>query len=106
MGTAALDVDSRERTPASEQGVLNLAAALKVSEEISGEMVPEKLIDKALRTAIEHAGARRALLIVPRGDELRVEAEAMGVGDRVTCRVALPRVTTRSASLCGDRRLQ
>jgi PAS domain S-box-containing protein len=83
MGTAALDVDSRERTPPSEQGVLNLAAALKVSEEISGEIVPEKLIDKLLRTAIEHAGAQRGLLIVPRGDELRIEAQAIAVGDRV-----------------------
>jgi PAS domain S-box-containing protein len=63
--------------------VLNLAAALKVSEEISGETVPEKLIDKVLRTAIEHACAQRGLLIVPKGDELRVEAEAMAVGDRV-----------------------
>jgi GAF domain-containing protein len=63
---------------------LNLAAALKLSEEISGEMAVEGLIEKLLRTAIEHAGARRGLLIVPRGDELRIEAEAMAAGDHVT----------------------
>jgi PAS domain S-box-containing protein len=68
--------------PAAEQ--LGLAAALKLSEEISGEMVLERLIEKVLRTAIEDAGAQRTLLIVPRGDELRIEAEAMAVGDRVT----------------------
>ena len=83
MSTAALDVDSREHPPASGQGALNLAAALNVSEEISSEMVPEKLIDKVLRTAIERAGAQRGLLIVPRGKELRIEAEAMAVEDRV-----------------------
>jgi GAF domain-containing protein len=47
-------------------------------------MVLERLIEKVLRTAIEHAGAQRGLLIVPRGEELRIEAEAMAVGDRVT----------------------
>jgi PAS domain S-box-containing protein len=68
--------------PAAEE--LDLATALKLSEEISGEMVLERLIEKLLRTAIEHAGAQRGLLIVPRGDELRIEAEAMAVGGRVT----------------------
>src|SRR5258708_2745214 len=62
----------------------NLARARKLSEEISGEMVLERLIEKVLRTAIEHAGAQRGLLIVPRGEEPRIEAEAMAVGDRVT----------------------
>ena len=47
-------------------------------------MVLERLIGKVLRIAIEHAGAQRGLLIVPRGDELRVEAEAMKVGEDVT----------------------
>jgi PAS domain S-box-containing protein len=47
-------------------------------------MVLERLIDKILRTAIEHAGAQRGLLVVPRGDELRIEAEAMTTGEDVT----------------------
>src|SRR5882757_3353020 len=68
-------------TRAAEQ--LDLARARKLSEEISGEMVLERLIEKVLRTAIEHAGAQRGLLIVPRREELRIEAEAMAVGDRV-----------------------
>jgi PAS domain S-box-containing protein len=68
--------------PAAEE--LDLATALRLSEEISGEMVLERLIEKVLRTAIERAGAQRGLLIVPRGDELHIEAEAMAVGDRVT----------------------
>jgi hypothetical protein len=40
--------------PAAEE--LDLAAALKLSEEISGEMVLERLIEKVLRTTIEHGG--------------------------------------------------
>jgi hypothetical protein len=39
-------------------------------------MVLEKLIDTLMRTAIEHEGAERGLLIVLRGDEPWIEAEA------------------------------
>ena len=55
---------------------LDLATVLKISQAVSGEIVLEKLIDTLLRTAIEHAGAERGLLIAPRGTELRIQAEA------------------------------
>src|SRR6185369_1174615 len=42
---------------------LDLATVMKVSEALSGEIVLEKLIDTLMRTAIEHAGAERGLLI-------------------------------------------
>jgi PAS domain S-box-containing protein len=135
MSTTVLEVDSRERAPPSEQGVLDLAreprlgagpsatfagtlaapaaaqldleTALKVAEEFSGEMVQETLIDKVLRTAIEHAGAQRGLLIFPRGDELRIEAEAMTAGEETTVTLgesvdgaaALPESVLRSVLL-------
>ena len=54
---------------------LDLATVIKVSEAVSGEIVLEKLVDTLMRTAIEHAGAERGLLILPRGDEYRIEAE-------------------------------
>src|SRR5262249_45754634 len=60
-------------TPADH---LELATVIKVSQAVSGEMVLEKLIDKIMRAAIEHAGAERGLLIFPRGDVLQIEAEA------------------------------
>ena len=63
---------------------LDLATVIKVSQAVSGEIVLEKLIDTLMRTAIEHAGAARGLLILPRGDELRIEAEATTSGDTVT----------------------
>lgn len=55
---------------------LDLVAALKVSEAVSGEIVLEKLIDILMRTTIEHAGAERGLLIMLRDTELRIRAEA------------------------------
>ena len=49
---------------------LDLATVIKVSQAVSGEIVLEKLIDTLMRTAMEQAGAERALLIVPRGKSL------------------------------------
>ena len=49
---------------------------IKVSQVISEEIVLETLIGTLLRTAVEHAGAERGLLILPRGGELSVGAEA------------------------------
>ena len=66
---------------------LDLATVIKVSQAVSGEIVLEKLIDTLMRTAIEHAGAERGLLILPRGDELRIEAEATTSGDTITVRL-------------------
>jgi C4-dicarboxylate-specific signal transduction histidine kinase len=62
---------------------LDLAAAIKVSQAVSGEIVLEKLIDTLMRTAIEQAGAERGLLIRPRGVEQRIKAEATTSGDAV-----------------------
>jgi hypothetical protein len=66
---------------------LDLVAALKVSEAVSGEIVLDKLIDILMRTTIEHAGAERGLLILQRDAELLIRAEA----------------TTRGASINVDR---
>ena len=63
---------------------LDLAAAIKVSQAVTGEIVLERLIDMLMRTAVEQAGAERGLLICPRGVEQRIEAEATTSGDSVT----------------------
>jgi PAS domain S-box-containing protein len=70
---------------------------IKVSQAVSGEMVLEKLIDTLMRRAIEHAGAERGLLILPRGVEERIEAEATTSGDEVI--VHLPGVPVTAAAL-------
>ena len=66
---------------------LDLATVIKVSQAVSGEIVLEKLIDTLMRTAIEHAGAERGLLILPRVDELRMEAEATTSGQSTVVRL-------------------
>ena len=62
---------------------LDLATVIKVSQAVSSEIVLEMLIDTLMRTAVEQAGAERGLLIVPRGAEQRIEAEATTGGDTV-----------------------
>jgi PAS domain S-box-containing protein len=46
-------------------------------QSVSGEMVLEKLLDTLMRAAVEHAGAQRALLILSRGAEPRIMADAI-----------------------------
>src|SRR5271156_5392347 len=62
---------------------LDLATVIRVSQAVSGEMVLEKLIDTLMRMAIEQAGAERGLLILSRGAEPRIEAEATTSGDTI-----------------------
>ncbi|MBV9731782.1 MAG: AAA family ATPase, partial [Verrucomicrobia bacterium] len=62
---------------------LDLGTVVKVSQAISGEIVLEKLIDTLMRTAIEHAGAQRGVLILQPGSEQRVETEATTNGDSI-----------------------
>jgi len=81
----------REKEPTSTIGApvehLDLATVIKVSQAVSSEIVLEKLIDTLMRTAIEHAGAERGMLILPRGVEKRIEAEATTSGDTVIVRL-------------------
>ncbi len=72
---------------------LDLATVMKVSEALSGEIVLEKLIDTLMRTAIEHAGAERGVLILPRGDEYRIEAEATTSSGKVEVHLRQANVT-------------
>ena len=72
---------------------LDLATVIKVSQTVSGEIVLEKLLDALMRTAIAHAGAERGLLVLSRGAEPRIEAEAAIGGDTVDVRLGDQPVT-------------
>src|SRR5262249_45113579 len=72
---------------------LELATVLNVSQAVSGELVLDKLVETLLRTAIEHAGAERGLLIVPRGGDLWVQAEATTSGSTVRVHLCEPPVS-------------
>jgi GAF domain-containing protein len=62
---------------------LDFDTVLRASQAISSEIVLDKLIHTLMRTAIEHAGAERGLLILPRGSEQRIEAESTTSGDKI-----------------------
>lgn len=76
---------------------LDFATVIKVSEAVSGEIVFERLIDALMRAAIEHAGAERGLLILPRADDYQIEAEATTSTDEVN--VVLRQVSIETADL-------
>ncbi|AJD39932.1 multi-sensor signal transduction multi-kinase nodulation NodV-like protein [Rhizobium gallicum bv. gallicum R602sp] len=83
------DLRGEERAPAPTSTIgapieqLDLATVIKISQAVSGEIVLQKLIDTVLRTAVEQAGAERGLLILPRGGQSRIAAEATTGGDTV-----------------------
>ena len=69
----------------------------EVPRAVSGEILLEKLHETLLRTAIEHAGAERGLLILPRGAELSIRAEANTSGSSVN--VSLRETSVSAAHL-------
>jgi PAS domain S-box-containing protein len=72
---------------------LDLATVIAVSQTVSGEMVLERLLDTLMRTAVQHAGAERALLILSRTAEQRIVAEATTAADQVAVRLCDEPVT-------------
>ncbi len=76
---------------------LDLATIIKASQAVSSEIVLEKLLDTLMRAALEHAGAERGLLIVPRGSEQCIEAEASTRGDAIQVILTEARVTGQVA---------
>jgi PAS domain S-box-containing protein len=81
---ASLPSDSTIGMPVAH---LDLATVVKVSQTVSGEIVLERLIDTLMVLALEHAGAARGLLLLPRGGGLRLAAEATTGRDRIKVRL-------------------
>jgi PAS domain S-box-containing protein len=65
----------------------DLATVIKMSEAVAGEIVLEKLIETLMVIAVEHAGADRGLLLLPRGSQYRIEAGATSGRDGVRVRL-------------------
>lgn len=68
-------------------GLGDLATVVEVSQTLAREIDLGQLIDSLMSLALEHAGANRGLLILPSGDELRIEAEAQVVGGKIDVRL-------------------
>jgi len=66
---------------------LDLATVIAVSNAIARETVLDQLIEAVMRTTIEQAGAERAVLLLRRGVDHRLVAEAATAGDAVVVRM-------------------
>jgi PAS domain S-box-containing protein len=66
---------------------LDLAALIRMSQAISREVVLDELIDTLMRSALEQAGAQRALLILVRESKPRIAAEATTLSNAVNVRL-------------------
>jgi len=86
---------SNTATIGAPVGQLDAATVVKASQAISSEIVLSKLIEKLMRIAVEHAGAERGLLILLRGDEPQIAADAATGHGRVE-------VTVRQAAITQD----
>ncbi|XYI02330.1 AAA family ATPase [Sorangium sp. So ce1128] len=60
---------------------LDLLSVVKASQTISGEILFEKLLRTLLEVVLEQGGAQKGCLILVRGDDLAIEAEA-ALGER------------------------
>jgi PAS domain S-box-containing protein len=65
----------------------DLATVIKTSQAVASEIVLEKLIETLMVIAVEHAGADRGLLLLPRGSQYQIEAEARSGRDGVSVRL-------------------
>jgi predicted ATPase/signal transduction histidine kinase len=66
---------------------LDAGTVVRASQAVSGEIVLCKVIETLMRIAVEHAGAQRGLLVLVRGTEQRIEAEATIGPDAITVRL-------------------
>ncbi|MEI9952824.1 MAG: AAA family ATPase [Pseudomonadota bacterium] len=76
---------------------LDLVSVIEISRAISSEMVLENVTRRLMTIALEHAGAARGLLVLARGEELRIEAEA--VTERETIAVQIRQTAVASNQL-------
>ena len=75
-GLAMTDVHGGTRVPPSQDQPIDVAAVVKASQTLSGEMLLPRLIEQLMTIALQNAGAERGLLILIRNGEPGIEAEA------------------------------
>ncbi|CAD6533894.1 Adaptive-response sensory-kinase SasA [Paraburkholderia hiiakae] len=84
---------SQETSPRSESTIttsiehLELGTVTRMSQAVFSETGLDKLIHTLMVLALEHAGADRGALILPRADELWIEAEATTKRESVEIRM-------------------
>jgi predicted ATPase/C4-dicarboxylate-specific signal transduction histidine kinase len=76
---------------------VDLETVMKASQAISSEIVLEKLSETLLTIALQHGAAERAILILQRGDNQQIAAEARSVRDKIA--VYFPKSPLTSSEL-------
>ncbi|MBR0751937.1 AAA family ATPase [Bradyrhizobium jicamae] len=82
-----LQVVEDDRTAAKASGSvrqLDVTTVVKASQAVSSEIELPKLIESLMKIALQNAGAERGLLILPRHDDFRIEAEAQASVEEFT----------------------
>ena len=93
-GSAPAPVPTSTIGAPSEQ--FDVEAVIKASQAVSGEILLDRLIETLMRIALEHAGARRGILILMRGETPQIEAEATTEQKMVAVTVRQDAVTQAS----------
>lgn len=70
--------------------VLDLAAVMKASLALSGEIVLDKLLAKLMQIVIENAGAETGFLILEKAGQLLIEASGSVGQDEITVQPSIP----------------
>jgi len=80
------DVNGKRMTPGFEVQHLDMAAVLTMSQAVSGEIVLDRLVERLMINVVEHSGAVRGLLFLPKGAEMSIVAEALTDDEGVSVR--------------------
>ncbi|MGB1015775.1 MAG: GAF domain-containing protein, partial [Nannocystaceae bacterium] len=83
----ASGADTRQSIPVDR---FDQQTVVKVSQAISREIRLDKLLRLLVQFVMENAGARKALLLLKDGDELKIEAEGRVDAERVEVMQSLP----------------
>src|ERR1051325_8751381 len=66
---------------------LDVTVVVKAFQAVSTEIAFEQFINRLLVTAVEHAGAERGLLLLPRSGGFSIDAEAVAHAESVDVRL-------------------
>ena len=71
-------------------GVLDINSVIKASQTISGEIRPDKLLERLMKTVIENGGAQKGFLILEKEDTWTIEAQGNIESEDVTILPSIP----------------
>ena len=82
-------------TTQGSSGVLDLAAVMKASQALSGEIVLDKLLTKLMKIVLENAGAEIGYLLLEKAGKLLIEASGSVGQNEIAVQQSLPVETSQ-----------